>query len=196
MGVFQSAQFSSVTQWCPTLCNPINCSMPGLPVYHQLPEFTQTYVHRSVYPFNSSITTRKTACHSPYSVDLFAFQTEFCPFIVECVCARVLSWSVMSYSLQSDGLQPSRLLSPWNFPDKNTGEGCHFLLQGVFPTQRSTLISWVSCIGRLVLSHCATWEALILEWSSINQLFDVQLEDVCIGHHSHGSQFQQQHRQL
>ena len=39
-------QFSSVTQSCPTLCDPINCSMPGLPVPHQLPEFTQTHVHR------------------------------------------------------------------------------------------------------------------------------------------------------
>ena len=41
-----SVQFSSVTQSCPTLCDPINCSMPGLPVHHQLPEFTQTHVHR------------------------------------------------------------------------------------------------------------------------------------------------------
>ena len=39
-------QFSSVTQSCPTLCDPMNCSTPGLPVHHQLPEFTQTYVHR------------------------------------------------------------------------------------------------------------------------------------------------------
>ena len=38
--------FSSVTQSCPTLCNPMNRSMPGLPVHHQLPEFTQTHVHR------------------------------------------------------------------------------------------------------------------------------------------------------
>ena len=38
-------QFSSVAQSCPTLCDPMNCSMPGLPVHHQLPEFTQTHVH-------------------------------------------------------------------------------------------------------------------------------------------------------
>ena len=38
-------QFSSVTQSCPTLCNPMNRSTPGLPVHHQLPEFTQTHVH-------------------------------------------------------------------------------------------------------------------------------------------------------
>ena len=39
-------QFSSVTQSCLTLCDPMNCSTPGLPVHHQLPEFTQTHVHR------------------------------------------------------------------------------------------------------------------------------------------------------
>ena len=40
-----SFQFSSVSQLCLTLCDPMNCSTPGLPVHHQLPEFTQTYVH-------------------------------------------------------------------------------------------------------------------------------------------------------
>ena len=39
-------QFSSVAQSCPTLCNPMNRSTPGLPVHHQLPEFTQTHVYR------------------------------------------------------------------------------------------------------------------------------------------------------
>ena len=38
-------QFSSVAQSCPTLCDPMNHSMPGLPVHHHLPEFTQTHVH-------------------------------------------------------------------------------------------------------------------------------------------------------
>ena len=41
-----SVQFSSVTQSCPTLCNPMNHSTPGLPVHRQLPEFAQTHVHR------------------------------------------------------------------------------------------------------------------------------------------------------
>ena len=39
-------QIRSVSQSCPTLCNPMNHSMPGLPVHHQLPEFTKTHVHR------------------------------------------------------------------------------------------------------------------------------------------------------
>src|SRR5574340_71262 len=41
-----SDQIRSVAQSCPTLCDPINRSRPGLPVHHQLPEFTQTHVHR------------------------------------------------------------------------------------------------------------------------------------------------------
>ena len=40
-----TVQFSSVAQSCPTLCDPMNHSSPGLPVHHQLPEFTQTHVH-------------------------------------------------------------------------------------------------------------------------------------------------------
>ena len=43
---FSSVQFSSVTQSCPTLCDPMNHSTPGLPVHHQLPEFTQTHVRQ------------------------------------------------------------------------------------------------------------------------------------------------------
>ena len=43
---FSSVQFSSVSQSCLTLCEPMNHSTPGLPVHHQLPEFTQTHVHQ------------------------------------------------------------------------------------------------------------------------------------------------------
>ena len=46
-------------------------------------------------------------------------------------------YSVVSSSLQPCGLWPARLLCPWNFPGKNTGEGCHFFLQEMFPTQGS-----------------------------------------------------------
>ena len=42
----RSVQFSSVAQSCPTLCDPMNRSTPGLPVHHQLPEFTETHIHR------------------------------------------------------------------------------------------------------------------------------------------------------
>ena len=41
-----SIQFSSVTQSCPTLCNPMDCSTPGFPVHHQFPELAQTHAHQ------------------------------------------------------------------------------------------------------------------------------------------------------
>ena len=44
--LFTQHQFSSVAQSCPTPCDPMNRSTPGLPVHHQLPEFTQTHIHR------------------------------------------------------------------------------------------------------------------------------------------------------
>ena len=52
-----------------------------------------------------------------------------------CTCAQLL----MSNSFRSHGLQPTRLLSPWDSPAKNTGVGCHFLLQEIFLTQGSNL---------------------------------------------------------
>ena len=55
---FGVVQFSSITQSCPTLCYCMNCSMPGLPVHHQLPESTQTHVHRvddAIQPSNPVI---------------------------------------------------------------------------------------------------------------------------------------------
>ena len=52
------------------------------------------------------------------------------------LCCAVLSRSVMPHSLGPRGFQPISLLCPWNSLGKNTGVGCHFLLQGVFPIQR------------------------------------------------------------
>ena len=55
-----------------------------------------------------------------------------------CVCVCVcVSRSVVSDSSRPHGLQPARLLRPWNSPGKDTGAGCRFLLQGIFPTQGS-----------------------------------------------------------
>ena len=56
LDLFHSVQFSSVTQPCLTLCNPMNSSTPGLPVHHQLLELTKTHVHRvgdAIQPFHS-----------------------------------------------------------------------------------------------------------------------------------------------
>ena len=57
--VSQSVQFSSVAQWCPTLCNPMNCSVPALPVRHQLPEPTQNKSQSEYKKFKWKITVKE-----------------------------------------------------------------------------------------------------------------------------------------
>ena len=57
-------QFSSVAQSCLTLCDPVDCSAPGLPVLHQLPELAQTHVHgvsNAMQPSHSSVNERKSS---------------------------------------------------------------------------------------------------------------------------------------
>ena len=67
----------------------------------------------------------------------------------------------MSDSLQPHGLQPSRLFYPWDSPGKNTEVGCHFLLQGIFPTQGSNL-GLPHC--RKTLYRLSHQEDLVMWW--------------------------------
>ena len=70
----QSVQFSSVTQSCPTLCNPMDCNMPGLPVHHQLLEFIQTHVHRvseAIQPSHPLSSTSPPAFNLSHHQSLF-----------------------------------------------------------------------------------------------------------------------------
>ena len=72
-----------------------------------------------------------------------------------CVYTLLLlfSCSVVSDSLQPHGLQPTRLLCTWDFLGKKTGEGCHFLLQGIFSTQVSNLCLLYQQMDSLLLNH-------------------------------------------
>ena len=74
-----------------------------------------------------------------------------CSTSLSIVC--VLSHSVVSDSLRPHGLEPTRLLYPWDFSYKNTGVGCHSLLQKIFPTQGSNLhlLQWQ--VNSLPLPH-------------------------------------------
>ena len=71
-----SVQFSSVAQSCPTLCDPMNCSTPSLPVHHQLPEFTQTHVHMSVMPSSHLILCRPLLLLPPIPPSIRVFSNE------------------------------------------------------------------------------------------------------------------------
>ena len=71
-----SVQFSSVPQLCLTLCDPVNHSMPGLPVHHQLPEFTQTHPIESVMPSSHLIFCRPLLLLPPTPPSIRVFSNE------------------------------------------------------------------------------------------------------------------------
>ena len=86
---------------------------------------------------------------------------------IRIVCACSISQSCLTL-LQPCGLSPASFLCPWDFPGKNTGMGCHFLLQKIFLTQGSNP-HLLYC--RQILCHWATWEAHHMENScTINKL--------------------------
>ena len=73
-------QFSSVTQSCPTLCNPMNSSTPGLPVHHQLPESIQTHVHRvsdAIQP-SHPLSSPSPPAPIPPSIRVFSSESTLC----------------------------------------------------------------------------------------------------------------------
>ena len=76
-------------------------------------------------------------CVENFTSGLFYFLLVICCFLSLSAFSVSVSRSVMPDSLRPHGLQPTRLLCPWDFPGKDTGVGCHFLLQGIFPTQGS-----------------------------------------------------------
>ena len=89
---------------------------------------------RLPHPWDSPGKNTGVGCH--FLLQCMEVKSEIGPlFYLWCVRAC----SVVSDSLQPHGLWPTRLLCPWDFPGKNTGVGCHFLLQGIFPTQGSNL---------------------------------------------------------
>ena len=75
-----TGQFSSVTQLCPTLCDAMDCSIPGFPVHHQLLELTQTHVIESVMPSNHLI-----LCYPILLPSVFPSIRGFCSESVLCI---------------------------------------------------------------------------------------------------------------
>ena len=74
--LLSSVQFSSVAQSCPTLCNPMNRSTPGLPVHHQLPEFTQAHLHQLVMPSSHLILCHPLLLLPPIPPSIRVFSNE------------------------------------------------------------------------------------------------------------------------
>ena len=97
-------QFSSVAQSCSTLCNPMDCSMPGFPVYHQLPELAQTHVHQA----NDAIQlSHPLSSPSPSAFNLSQYQGLFQWVSSSHQVARVLEFQLQHQSFS----EYSRLIS-------------------------------------------------------------------------------------
>ena len=95
--VVYSFQFSSVAQSCPTLCDPMNRSTPGLPVHHQLPEFTQTHVHRISDAIQSS---HPLSSPSPPALKLSPHQGLFQRVNSSHQVAKILEFQLQHQSFQ------------------------------------------------------------------------------------------------
>ena len=122
--VFSSVQFSSVAQSCPTLCDPMNHSTPGLPVHHHLPEFTQTHVHQvgdAIQPSHPLSSPSPSAPNPPQHQSLFQWvnsshwggQSTGVSALASVLPMNTQDWSPLGWtgwiSLQSKGL--SRVFS-------------------------------------------------------------------------------------
>ena len=118
-----SVQFISVAQSCSTLCNPMNCSTPGLPVHHHLSEITQTHVHRvgdaiqlshPLFP-SSSCPQSLPASESFSMTQLFIWggQSTGVSALASCLPKNTQGWSPLEWtgwiSLQPKGSQESSL---------------------------------------------------------------------------------------
>ena len=116
-------QFSSVAQSCPTLCDPMNRSTPGLPVHHHLLESTQTHVHRvhdAIQPSHPRSSASPPAPNPSQHLSLFQ---SLCKFLypgnspvfgmVHSIHSVQFSRSVLSNSLRPHELQHARPPCPW-----------------------------------------------------------------------------------
>ena len=107
-----SVHFSSVSQSCPALCDPMNHSTPGLPVHHQLPEFTQTHIHRVGDAIQPSHPLRPLLLLPPIPPSIRVFSNESTLHEV----AKVLEFQLQHHSFQrnprADLLQNGLVGSP------------------------------------------------------------------------------------
>ena len=142
----------------------MDCSMPGFPVPHHLPEFAQVHLHcigDAVQPSHPLMPSSLSA------LNLTQYQEPPC-----CCCCCWIA-SVVSDSVQPQRRKPTRLHHPWDSPGKNTGVGCHFLLQCMKVKSASevaqscpTLSDPMDCSPPGSSIH-GIFQARVLEWGAI-----------------------------
>ena len=177
---------------CVWLCDPMDCSTSSLSVLHYLLEFAQTHVHWVGDAIHSS---HPLSPPSPPDLNLSQHQNLFqwvgslhqvskvlelqlhhqsfqWIFRIDYLCCCRVA-SVVSGSVRPHGLQPTRLFRPWDFPGKNTGVGCHFLLQCMKVESESEVAQ--SCLTLCDPMDCSLpgsfvhgiFQARVLEWVAI-----------------------------
>ena len=163
-----SVQVSSVAQSCPTLCDSMNCSTPGLLVHHQLPEFTQTCVHRVHDAIQPS---HPLSSPSPPAPNLSQHQSLFQWVNSSHEVAKVLEFQPQHHSFQRDPrahlLQNGVVGSPCSPRD----------------SQESSLIPLFKSINSSVLSflHGPTLASIHDHWKnhSLGQSLNTSLDSIC-----------------
>ena len=115
-----------VAQWYPTVCNPMDCSLPGSSIHGILQARILEWV---TIPFFRGSSWPRDWIHVSWTASSF-----FTFWTTRETLGSQWKWkgscSVVSNSSGPHGLQPTRLLHPWDFPGKSTGVGCHCLLWG------------------------------------------------------------------
>ena len=133
-------QFSSVAQSCPTFCDPMNRSPPGLPVYHQLPEFTQTHVHHVSDAIQPS---HPLSSPSPPAPNPSQYQGLFQRVSSSHEVAKELEFLLCQHSqavFYQPGHPPSLSLKEIFMPKEDRkGMRSHFLMASVHMTHAQTL---------------------------------------------------------
>ena len=140
--------WSEVTQSCPTLCDPMDCSLPGSSVHGIFEARTLEWVAISFS--RGSSRPRDWTWVSRIVGRLFTVwatrEALVCVYVTDSLsCTPENNTQIVtlsegeseSYSVVSNSLRPHGLYSPWNSPGKNTGVGSLSLLQGIFPSQGS-----------------------------------------------------------
>ena len=97
----------------------------------------------------------------PHTVACWAHNTDIL-FLCYKTQLLLFSYSLMSNSVTTQTIQPTKFLCPWNFPGKITGVCCHFLLQGIFLTQGSNMCLQISCISGRFFTTEPLWKLIKL----------------------------------
>ena len=138
-------QFSSVTQLYPTLCDPMNHSTPSLPVHHQLPEFTQTHVHRVTDAIQPSILCCPLLLLPPIPPRIRVFSNE------STLCMRWPKYWSFSLSISPSNEHPGRVSFRMDWLDLLAVQGTRKSLLQHHSSKASIL--WRSAFFTVQLSH-------------------------------------------